>query len=576
MTLIQGIKDASDLKNLTLVQIQDLVEEIRELYLEKFQKISGHVGSNLGSIEPITAMHYVFNSPEDKFIFDVSHQCYAHKILTGRWQGFQQFGSAAGFSGYLDPSESIHDLFYIGHAGSSISYAAGLAKSRDLKHEKYNVIAFIGDGSLSEGEAYEGLNFASTMNSNLIIILNDNEMSINENVGGLYENLRMLRVTNGDYPNNFFKIFGFDYRYVENGNNVLDMIHALTSIADIDHPIVVHIHTTKGYGYKPAIANKARWHYGVTSKTWLEQFERDPQRTFINFPIVLSDWLDERLEKNEIVVIEPATPLVLQYLRYKHPTRFVDTGMNEAFAATYAAAIAKGGIKPYLIIDPGFLQRAYDQVAQNIAMQNLNVSIIIVGGAIECVDQSHVAMYDIPMLSNIPNITYMAPTSYYECKQMLDFMKDADYPTALRLGGRFVNQPDRKTPAILFGKAEILSQGQDIAVIGVGKFLQIAIEVSELLSMHGFSSTVINPRFISSVDCELLDELSLTHSKFITIEDGVVEGGFGQKVTMYMNKYNISVRNYGAAKEFTHYVQYNELINRYRLNPVQIVEDIIG
>jgi 1-deoxy-D-xylulose-5-phosphate synthase len=289
----------------------------------------------------------------------------------------------------------------------------------------------------------------------------------------------------------------------------------------------------------------------------------------------VSDWLDDEIAKSEIVAIEPATPCVLQYLRYKYPTRFIDTGITESFAVTYAAGLAKGDVKPFIILDPGFSQRAYDQIVQNAAMQNLNVSIVIVGGAIECVDQSHVAMYDITMLGNIPNLVYLAPTSYFECKQMLDFMKLTKCPTALRLGGKFFNQIDRETPEIVIGQSEVVRQGKGIAIIGVGKFLQKAISVADFLALRGIVATIINPRFISTVDRDLLDELVKTHSKFVTIEDGVIEGGYGQKITSYLAKHNVTVYNYGAGKEFTHYIPYKELMERYHLNPEQIADEVL-
>lgn len=573
-----------DIKKLKISELKILTAEIRDLMIEKFKEVNGHVGSNLGAIEITTALHYVFNLSnsdenkiKDQIVYDVSHMSYTHKILTGRLNGFENFGSEKGFTGYTDPNESDDDLFFVGHTGVSIGLGNGLVKARDLNNLKYNVISFIGDGALSEGSSFEALNYASTQNTNHIIIVNDNQMSINENVGGVYQSLCDLRNSNGTSENNFFKNLGFKYIYEADGHDVEKLVEKLQSIKDINQPIIFHINTIKGFGFEPAMKNKARWHYGRSSLTWVAQYNRDEVKNIINFPIAASDYLDKRLNDDpKSVIIEPATPFLLQYLRYKYPDRFIDTGICEQTAVDLAAGLAKNGIKPFVVLDPGFSQRAYDQIHQEVCMQNAPVTFIIAGGAIDYGDKSHISISDIAMFNNFPNMHYLAPTSYFELNQMLDWCSKQNFPTAIRLGGKFFNEPDRVTPEIELGKSEIIQKGESNVIIAVGRFVKLALEVNELFVKNNLlKPTIINPRFVTSVDRELLKRLAQTHDKFITIEDGVVENGFGIKVShLFSADKDVKVINFGADKEFLHYDTLTNLYQKYNLNPEQIFEII--
>lgn len=567
----------SNVHDLSNEELSILAAEIRELQIKKFKSKNGHVGSNLGAIEITIAMHKVFDiqkdNCKDKIVFDVSHMSYTHKILTGRLKGFENFGEKGGFTGYSDPDESKNDLFWIGHTGVSVGLGTGLAMARDYNNENYNVISFIGDGALSEGSSFESLNFASTLKTNFIIIINDNQMSINENVGGLYTHLQYLR-ENPNTSNNIFRLLGFEYLYENQGNNVCRLVDTLESAKHITNttnkPIIVHINTQKGKGFDPAEKNQAKWHYGVKSPTWNHQFKLGEESN-VNFPIVTSYYLDKLLSQDsKTVVLEPATPFMLQYLRYKYSNRFIDTGISEQTTVDIAAGLAKSGIKPYVILDPGFSQRAYDQIQQEVCMQNLPVTFVICGGTIDYGDKSHTSISDIAMFGSLPNMQYLAPTSYYELNQMLEFCHQEKSPTAVRLGGKYFNQPDRITPEIIAGQSEVVQEGEGIAIFGVGRFLNKAFEVSSLLQNR---PTIINPRFVSCVDEDLLSRLLLTHHTFVTIEDGVRENGFGTKVAQSLSNNNsVKVFNFGADKEFLHYIPYDKLMEKYNLNAEQIAK----
>lgn len=578
MSVLDKINTPQDVKKLTLEEMNTLAGEIREGILTRVNTIGGHLGPDLGIVETTIAMHYVFNSPVDKFVFDVSHQVYPHKMLTGRKEGFTHPLEHSEISGYFNPEESEHDPFIIGHTSTSISLATGLAKARDLKGEKYNIIALIGDGSLSGGEAFEGFNNASVLDSNFIAIINDNEMSIAETQGGLYKNLAELRNTKGQAENNFFKIFGFEYYYVEEGNDIKAMIDILQKVKDTQKPTVVHIHTLKGKGYEPAVEDKETYHWQLPG--FMNKNENSA--LIETYDTITTDYILKKHEKdNTVIAISPSTPGAYGFtkdFRNKLDKNYTDVGIAEEHAVAYASGLAKNGAKPILAVLSSFIQRTYDQLSQDLALNNSPATILVCWGAISGADATHLGIFDIPMISNIPNIVYLAPTCKEEYLKMLDWsVEQTQYPVAIRVpyGNVISTGIEDTTDYSILNKFKVEEQGEKIALIGLGNFLPLAKEVrQELKKQLNINATVINPRFITGLDNELLENLKQNHSLVITLEDGVINGGFGEKISRYYGSSNMKVLNYGAEKEFTDRIPIDKLYEKYHLTKELIVNDI--
>lgn len=577
MAILDKINSPQDVKELSLDEMEALASEIRNGILTRVNTIGGHLGPDLGIVEATIALHKVFNSPVDKFVFDVSHQCYPHKMLTGRKDGFTN-PLNTDISGYFNPNESEHDTFIIGHTSTSVSLATGVAKARDLKGENYNVIALIGDGSLSGGEAFEGLNNASVLGSNIIIIVNDNEMSIAENQGGLYENLALLRETNGKAELNYFKTFGFDYYYVENGNDIGDLIEVFESVKDTNKPTVVHIHTLKGKGYKPAEENK-EWGHWVLPHFMDEKSETAaPVESYAS---ITTDFILEKQKKdNTVITISPATPGATgfgQDFRDALGKNYTDVGIAEEHAVAYSSALAKNGAKPVLSILSSFIQRTYDQLSQDLALNNSPATILVNWGAISEMDATHLGSFDIPLISNIPNIVYLAPTCKEEYLKMLDYaLEQTEHPVVIRVpfGAVVSSGKVDETDYSLLNKFDVVEEGSDIAIIGLGNFYHLGKKVKEQLKSQNINATLINPKFITGVDENVLNKLKGNHKLVITLEDGCVDGGFGEKISRFYGNSDVKVLNFGGKKEFTDRVPLNVLYKRYHLTPELIVDDI--
>lgn len=580
-SILNKINEPKDLKNLNQEELNILAEEVRDVLIKKVSKTGGHFGPNLGMVEATIALHYVFNSPIDKIVYDVSHQSYPHKILTGRKENFinpEKFGE---ITGYTSQHESEHDFFTVGHTSTSISLACGLAKARDVKGEKENIIAVIGDGSLSGGEAYEGLNNAAESGKNIIIVVNDNDMSIAENHGGLYKNLAELRETNGASENNFFKALGFEYYYVGEGNNVEALIETFNKVKDTEHPVVVHIHTIKGKGYEEAEKNKEAFH-------WVMPFDLENKESdIIEFPESYTDiagkFLVEKAKKDKkIVAITAATPapVGLNYFRQEESLKeqYVDVGIAEEHAVAFASGIASQGGKPVLSILSSFVQRTYDQLSQDLAINNNPALIMVSWAGITGGDVTHLGIFDIPLISNIPNIVYLAPTSKEECLAMIEWgIEQKNHPVAIRVPNGDVISTGVKVKADLdnLNVYEKTIDGSEVAIIGLGSFYDLGKRVQEKLqSETGIKATLINPRFITGVDKDLLTDLLDNHKLVITLEDGVLDGGFGEKISRFYGDKNMKVLNFGATKEFTDRVSLEELYERYHLTEDLIVNDI--
>lgn len=581
--IIEKVNEPKDLKNLNIEALNTLSDEMHKLIIKKVNTIGGHFGPNLGIIEATIAMHYVFNSPVDKFIFDVSHQCYPHKILTGRKEGFMNPDKYLKYTGYTAPAESSHDLFTVGHTSTSVSLATGVAKIRDLKGEKYNVIALIGDGSLTGGEALEGLNNAAVLGSNIIIIVNDNDMSIATNHGGLYNNLRQLRETDGLYEQNMFKTFGFDYYFVKDGNNIQSLINTFEKVKDIQHPTVVHICTEKGHGCQVAVENKEMFHWIMPNT--LDENEhliKHEANNFETYENITNNYILEKAKQDKtIVVINAATPGVFgftQDFRNKLGSQYVDVGIAEEHATAFTSAIAKQGGKPILTIMSSFIQRTYDQLSQDMCLNNSPATILVYWGGISPADCTHLCTFDIPLISNIPNLVYLAPTNKEEHLAMLDWaVNQTENPVAIRVPTAPLISSGIKdeTDYSILNKYKVEKNGEKVAIIGLGNFLNLAKETAlEIKNTLGIDPTIINPRFITGIDKELLTKIQENHSVVITLEDGVVDGGFGEKITRFYGKSNIKVLNYGAKKEFTDRIALDELYKKYHLTKELITNDI--
>lgn len=578
----EKIDSLNDLKKLSIEQLKILADEMREVLLLKLSSHGGHIGPNLGTVELITAMHYVFNSPIDQFVFDVSHQSYVHKMLTGRKQSFLEARHYDDVSGFTNPDESEHDLFCIGHTSTSISLACGLMKARDLRQEKNNIVAVIGDGSLSGGEAYEGMNNVVEVGTNMIVIVNDNEMSIAENHGGIYQNLKLLRDSKGKAECNFFEALGFEYFYIENGHDMNELVTTLKMVKDVDHPVVVHVHTIKGKGFKFAEENKEMYHAGppFDRKSGKYIYPLDNPESY---PAVTAAFLMEQMKRNpKVAVLNSGTPggfgMNAEW-RKEAGSQYIDVGIAEEHAVAMASGMAKNGAVPVLNVYSTFLQRAYDQLSQDLCInENPAVILVYLASVYGMNDKTHVGIFDIVMLGNMPNIVYLAPTCVEEHFAMLKWaMTQREHPVAIRVPAKeFISSGKEDTTDYnKLNKFAVTRHGRDAAIIALGDFYTIGRDVADKLKADcNMDVTLINPKFISGLDTALLDSLKKDHKLVVTLEDGVLEGGFGQKIATYYGPTNMIVKNYGIKNSFPDRYNVEELLIENGITVEKIAEDI--
>lgn len=577
---IEKINGPEDVKKLNIEEMTALAEEMRHALLKRASIHGGHFGSNFGMVEAIIALHYVFESPKDKMVFDVSHQTYPHKMLTGRKDAYLYEEHYDDVTGYSCPQESEHDHFTVGHTSTSVSLACGLAKARDLRGESANVIAIIGDGSLSGGEALEGMDFAAELDSNMIIVVNDNDMSIAENHGGLYSNLKLLRETNGQAECNLFKAMGLDYVYVDHGNDLRELIGAFRQVKDSKKPVVVHINTLKGKGYKPAEEHKEEWHWHLpfdieTGKSHFPEVE--------DYSSVTCEYLIEKMKQDPTVVaITSGTPTILGFTQEKRKQagrQFVDVGIAEETAVALASGIAKGGGKPVYGVYSSFIQRTYDQISQDLCIDGNPATIVVYTGSVfGMTDVTHLGLQDIPMLSNIPGLVYLAPTTKEEYLSMLDWsVEQKEMPVAIKLPGGDMISDGRevKKDWSQLNTYEVTEKGSKIALIGLGTFYFLALQTAEMLEKKGIHATVINPYYITGLDKGLLEKLKADHDTVVTLEDGILNGGFGEKIARFYGSSDMKVYNYGLKKEFLDRYDVNEVLKENHLTAEQIVNDVL-
>lgn len=581
---IEKIQSPADLKGLSLTELKTVADETRAAVLNRVSKHGGHVGPNLGFVEATVALHYVFDAPKDKFVFDVSHQCYPHKVLTGRASGFLgEVSEMNAISGYSSPAESPeYDNFEVGHTSTSISLATGLQKARDIKGTHENIIAIIGDGSLSGGEAFEGLDEASELGTGIIIVVNDNEMSIAENHGGIYKNLRALRESNGTCQHNWFKAWGFEYKYLEEGNDVEKLIEVFRSVKDTDKPTVVHIHTEKGHGFAPAVANKEAWHYGAPFNP--ADGSRPEMLAIETYEQLYSDWMLREMKLDPtLIAVTAGTPAAAGFSpdkRKEAGAQHIDMGIAEEQAVAMISGMAKGGLRPVWTVYSTFIQRTYDQIAQDLCI-NSNPAVINVmwGGTGTMNDITHICMFDIPMLCSIPNLIYLAPTTCEEYFAMLRWaIRQEAKPIAIRVPSNGVvhttEEVDEEysyTP-----KYKVAHEGSQVAIIAAGSFYQKGENVAHLLAEKGIDATLINPRYLHAVDAEALESLKARHQLVVTLEDGCKDGGFGERIASYYGTSDMKVLVCGVKKDLYDRFDHQQLLADNRLLANQIAEDILN
>ena len=581
--ILENISGPQDLKKLTIEELHKLADETRTVLLEKISSHGGHSGPNLGMVEMTVALHHVFDSPVDKIIFDVSHQTYIHKMLTGRQKAFMDPKHYDDVSGYTNPKESEHDLFTIGHTSTSLSLASGVLHARDLKNEKSNVVAIIGDGALSGGMAYEGLNTIATLGTNAIIIINDNDQSIAKNPkGGIYTPLENLRKTKGQATNNIFKALGYDYHYLEDGNHLEELISLFKEVKDIDHPVVLHIYTEKGKGFKPAEENHEKFHAGGPFSLETGEYIKKGDVTS-TYNGITSEYLTKKLKEDPLaVVINAGTPGIVfnRKLREQIGSQFIDVGIAEEQAVTMTTGLAKNGAKPVWAVLSTFLQRTYDQLSHDMALNNQAGVVLVYSASINSMnDESHLGFFDIPFLSHIPNFVYLAPTNKEEHLAMLEWaINQNEHPVAIRVpvGSVIETGKEDKTNYSILNKNKVEKFGEQVSIFGVGNFYNLAEKVSEQLKLeHNIEATLVNPRFLTGLDKELLNSLEDNHKLVVTVEDGIVEGGYGQTVASYLGNTELKVQNYGINKKF--YDRYNveELMEENGLTVDNMVKNII-
>lgn len=581
---IEKIKSPADLKKLDIEALKIVADETRQAVLNRVSKHGGHVGPNLGFVKATVALHYVFDAPKDKLVFDVSHQSYPHKILTGRAAGFLgDLDDMNAISGYSSPAESpIYDNFEVGHTSTSISLATGLQKARDIKGTDENIIAVIGDGSLSGGEAFEGLDEASELGTGIIIVVNDNEMSIAENHGGIYKNLRALRQSNGQCEHNWFKAWGFEYHYLEEGNDIARLIQVFKKVKGTQRPTVVHIHTEKGHGFAPAVEDKETWHwsmpFNITDGSLLNQ------PTGESYDRLFSDWMLREMKRDKtLIAVTAGTPTAAGFTpakRREAGAQHIDMGIAEEQAAAMISGMAKGGLHPVWTVYSTFIQRTYDQIAQDLCINSNPAVINVVGGGTASMnDITHICLFDIPMLCSIPNLIYLAPTTCEEYFAMLRWAIDQDRkPIAIRVPSNGVNHTAEPvdTEYSYTPQYKVARQGSQVAIIAAGSFYQKGENVADILAAKGINATLINPRYLNAVDAETLDSLKAEHRLIVTLEDGCKDGGFGERIASYYGTSDMKVLVSGVKKDL--YDRYNlrQLLADNRLLDEQIVDDILA
>ena len=576
---LENIQSPKDVKVLTMKQLHELAQEIRNGILNRDSNIGGHVGPNLGIVETTIAMHYVFNCPEDKFIFDVSHQSYPHKMLTGRAFGYYDNSRFQEISGYSSPAESpAYDQFELGHTSTSISLATGLQKARDIKGTKENIVVVIGDGSLSGGEALEGLDEAGELGTGIVIVVNDNEMSIAENHGGLYKNLALLRETNGKAECNLFRAMGLDYLYVADGNDVETLIKTFQKVKDIDHPIVIHIHTEKGKGYAPAEKDKETWHWSMPFD--IETGKLKSEGSGEDYGNLTAEYLLAEMKKDKhLVAVTSGTPTVAGFFKARREeagAQHVDVGIAEEQAVAMISGMAKGGLRPVYNVYSTFIQRTYDQIAQDLCINgNPAVINLFCASMYGMNDITHIGFYDIPMLSNIPNLVYLAPTCWEEYKAMLGWgIKQTEHPVAIRVPGGAVTHSDEKFDEDYseLNRFKMTHKGSKVAIVALGAFYGLGKQVAAMLKeQKGIDATLINPRFITGLDEEMLEGLKADHEKVITLEDGALEGGFGEKIARFYGDSDMKTLCFGIKKGLYDRYDYQQMAKDNELTPEQIV-----
>lgn len=580
---IEKIKSPADLKQLNINALKVVADETRQAVLNRVSKHGGHVGPNLGFVEATVALHYVFDTPNDKLVFDVSHQSYPHKVLTGRASGFLgNVDEMNAISGYSSPTECPeYDNFEVGHTSTSVSLATGLQKARDIKGTKENIIAVIGDGSLSGGEAFEGFDEASELDTGIIIVVNDNEMSIAEPHGGIYKNLRDLRESNGQCNHNWFKAWGFEYKYLEEGNDVEKLIEVFRSVKDTNKPTVVHIHTEKGHGFSPAVENKEAWHYGMPFNR--EDGSRPERPATESYEQLLSDWLLKEMKQDKtLVAVTAGTPSAAGFTPEKRKeagAQHVDVGIAEEQAVAMISGMAKGGLRPVWTVFSTFIQRTYDQIAQDLCI-NANPAVINVtwGGTASMNDITHICLFDIPMLCSIPGLIYLAPTTCEEYFSMLRWAILQDKkPIAIRIPSNGVHHTTENvdTEYAYEAKYKVTQKGEKVAIIAAGSFYQKGENVVRLLAEKGIKATLINPRYLNEVDRETLDSLKGSHELVVTLEDGSKDGGFGERIAAYYGTSEMKVLVGGIKKDLYDRFDLQQLLSDNRLLDEQIVEDVI-
>ena len=553
---LENINGPKDIKNLNLEELKVLADETRSALINKISKAGGHSGPNLGMVEVTVALHYVFNSPKDKIVFDVSHQCYPHKILTGRKDAFLKEEHFHDVTGYTNPLESEHDIFTIGHTSTSVSLALGLAKGRDVNKANENIIAIIGDGSLSGGEALEGLDYAGEYNKNLIIIANDNDQSIAENHGGLYKSLKELRETNGKSTNNIFKSFGLDYKYLEDGHDVQKLVELFQSVKDIDHPIVLHIHTIKGKGLPYAEVDRENWHAGGPFNVE----DGSPKIPVQGGDTTIADSIKNLMDTNpKAIVVNAATPMGLGMVKgvreeYEKRGQFVDVGIAEENAMAMISGISKNGGTAVFGTFAPFLQRTYDQLSHDLCLNDNPATILVLSpGVYGMNSNTHIAICDIQEFAHVPNLIYLAPSSTEEYKKMFEFATtQKEHPVAIRVPDNIISTGIQdSTDYSKYNKNKIMKKGSIIALFAVGTLVPMAMEIANKVKEDiGLDITVVNPLFLTGLDEKLLNDLKENHNLVITIEDGELIGGYGQNIASFYGDTDMKVKNYGVSKAF--------------------------
>lgn len=551
--------------------MQQLAQEIRTLILEKDAAEGGHLGPDLGIVEATIAYHDVFDAPKDKIVWDVSHQTYPHKMLTGRALAWLDPDHYEDVTPYTNPDESPYDYYAVGHTSTSIALATGMAKARDLMGGHENIMALIGDGSMTGGLAYEGLNNAAIEKHDLVIVLNDNQMSIDHNVGGLVTALKKLRDSNGQTKENPFTAMGFDYRYVADGNDIAAMIKAFKAVKDVDHPILLHINTLKGKGYQPAIDDEVNHH-------WVMPFDLKTDQSTVPAPakpnansVAMAEMSRQIEAGTKIMAINAAIPGVfdLSTIKEKYPDNYVDVGIAEQESVAFAAGFAKEGAVPVLFENSTFLQRAFDQLSHDVAANDLPVVMMVAGGGISSGSKTHLGIFDQVMVSNLPNWLYLAPTTLNEEKAMMAWaIKQRKRPVAIKMPTKPVAVGSEAATDYSKIKYQVKA-GKDVAILALGDFYGLGEKVAQ-----ASGASLVNPISANILDHEALDQLASQHKLIVTLEDNSLDGGFGEKVASYLGDKDVKVLNYGQKRVYTDQVPLEQIYQENHLTVDQLLADI--